>query len=228
MKKLTIKTWALDDRPREKLLYKGKSALSNAELLAILLRTGTKEMNAVDLAKNILRGTDDNINELAKLSVEKLMTYKGIGEAKAVAIVTALELGKRRQKESSFQLPKISSSKQAYELLFSELSDLLHEEFWVAYLNNSNRVLSKEMISKGGITSSIVDTRLIYKKAIELSAVAIIAFHNHPSGELKPSSSDISLTKKLQIAGDSLDIRLLDHIIIAEKSYFSFADHNMI
>lgn len=228
MKKMTIKSWALDDRPREKLIAKGKAVLSSAELIAILIGSGNKSESAVDVSKRILESVHHNINELAKLSIEKLTEFKGIGPVKAITIITALELGKRRQYESSIEISKIGSSKQVFELMQPILGELPHEEFWVLYLNNSNKVLSKDQISKGGITGTLVDIRLLYKRAIELSAIAIIICHNHPSGKLKPSLSDKQLTKKIKIAGESLDIKLLDHLIITEKSYFSFADNGEI
>jgi DNA repair protein RadC len=171
---------------------------------------------------------NNNIYELAKLPLEKLTTFKGIGEAKAIAIITALELGKRRQLETRHEQPKISSSKQVFSLMQPLLGDLPHEEFWVLYLNNSNKILSKDQISKGGITATLVDVRLLYKRALELSAVAIILCHNHPSGKLNPSKADNQLTQKIKEGGTSLDIKLLDHIIITEKSYFSFADNGEI
>ena len=228
MKKLTIKSWSLGDRPREKLIAKGKSILSDAELIAILIGSGNREESAVDLSKRILDSVNNNIYELAKLPLEKLTTFKGIGEAKAIAIITALELGKRRQLETRHEQPKISSSKQVFSLMQSLLGDLPHEEFWVLYLNNSNKILSKDQISKGGITATLVDVRLLYKRALELSAVAIILCHNHPSGKLNPSKADNQLTQKIKEGGTSLDIKLLDHIIITEKSYFSFADNGEI
>lgn len=228
MKKMTIKSWALDDRPREKLLAKGKSALSSAELIAILIRSGTRDESAVDLSKRILNTVNDNINELARLPVEALMKFKGVGEAKAISIITALELGKRRHYEGSFLTHKIQSSREVYHIMKPIIGDLEHEEFWVLYLNNSNKVLSKDLCSKGGITATLVDIRLLYKRALELSAVAIILCHNHPSGSIDPSASDKELTQKVKQAGDSLDIKLLDHLIITEKSYFSFADNGEI
>ena len=228
MKKLTIKSWALDDRPREKLLAKGKSTLSSAELLAILIGSGNKTESAVDLSKRILQSVDHNINQLAKMSVEKLMNFKGIGEVKAITILTALELGRRRQHETSLDIIKISTSKDVFQMMKPILEDKTFEEFWVIYLNNSNKILSKELCSKGGITSTIVDVRVLYKRALELSAVGIIVCHNHPSGDIRPSISDRELTDKIKHAGESLDIQLLDHLIITEKSYFSFADNGEI
>jgi DNA repair protein RadC len=228
MKKMTIKSWALDDRPREKLRAKGKSTLSNAELIAILIGSGNKIESAVDLSKRILQSVEHNLNLLAKLSVEQLMEFNGIGEAKAISILTALELGKRRQHQPSFAITKITTSKDVFVMMKPFFEDKTSEEFWVVYLNNSNRILAKELCSKGGITSTIVDVRLLYKRALELSAVGIVVCHNHPSGSAKPSISDKELTDKIKQAGMSLDIQLLDHLIITEKSYFSFADQGEI
>ena len=228
MEKLTIKSWALDDRPREKLLSKGKNALSDAELIAILIGSGNREESAVALSKRILISVDGNINDLAKLSVEKLTTFKGIGEAKAITIITALELSKRRQLEIALEKPKITCSKDGFNIMQSIIGDLEHEEFWVLFLNNSNKVLSKNQISKGGLTATIVDIRLLFKQAIELSSVAMIVCHNHPSGKLQPSNADKQLTQKIKQAGVTLDIKLLDHLIITEKAYFSFADEGLI
>lgn len=228
MKKLTIKSWALDDRPREKLIAKGKSVLSDAELIAILIGSGNKEESAVDLSKRILNSVNGNINKLAKLSIDVLTSFKGIGEAKAISIITALELGKRRQFEASTQKPKITSSKDAFDIMQPIIGDLQHEEFWVVFLNNSNKVLAKEQISKGGLTATIVDVRLLFKKALELGAVGIIVCHNHPSEKLIPSNADKQITRKIKEAGITLDIKLLDHLIITEKAYFSFADEGIL
>lgn len=228
MEKLTIKSWALDDRPREKLLAKGKTVLSDAELIAILIGSGNKQESAVALAKRILQSVDGNINELAKLSVAKLTLFKGIGEAKAIAIITALELGKRRQLELALEKPKITSSKAVFNVMQPVIGDLEHEEFWVLYLNNSNKVLAKHQISKGGLTATIVDIRLLFKSALEFAAVAIIVCHNHPSGKLEPSTADKNLTQKIKTAGETLDIKLLDHLIVTQKSYFSFADEGIL
>ena len=228
MKKLTIKSWALDDRPREKLVAKGSSSLSAAELIAILISSGNRQESAVDLSKRILKSVHNNIHELAKLPLVKLTAFKGIGQAKAITIITALELGKRRQLETFIEYPKISSSKQVFSMMQPLVGTLPHEEFWVLYLNNSNKVLSKFQISKGGITATLVDVRLLFKKAIEIGAVAIIICHNHPSGKINPSTEDKNLTKKIKLGGMSLDIKLLDHLIITEKSYFSFADNGEI
>ncbi len=228
MKKLTIKSWALDDRPREKLLSKGKSVLSDAELIAILIGSGNREESAVALSKKILQSVANNLNQLAKLSVQELMQFKGIGEAKAISIITALELGKRRQFEMGVTHPKIASSNDVFKLMVPLIGDLQHEEFWVVYLNNANKILAKNQASKGGLTATIVDVRLLFKKALELAATGVIVCHNHPSGKLVPSKADIDLTKKIKEAGKTLDIKLLDHLIITEKVYFSFADEGMI
>ncbi|MFQ3181447.1 MAG: DNA repair protein RadC [Polaribacter sp.] len=228
MEKLTIKSWALDDRPREKLVAKGKTALSDAELIAILIGSGNREESAVALSQRILKGVNGNINELAKLSVKKLTVFKGIGDAKAISIITALELGKRRQLEVALEKPKIASSKDVANLMQPVLGDLEHEEFWVLFLNNSNKVVAKSQISKGGLTATIVDIRLVFKSALELASVGIIVCHNHPSGKLQPSVADKQLTQKIKEAGTILDIKLLDHLIITEKAYFSFADENLL
>ena len=228
MKKMTIKHWAVDDRPREKLIAKGPSSLSAAELIAILIGSGNKQESAVDLSKRILMSVDNNIHQLSTLTAEKLTSFKGIGMAKAIAIITALELGKRRQLANFAVNPKITGSKDVYDIMQPLLGSLPHEEFWVLYLNNANKVLSKTQLSKGGITATLVDVRLLFKKAVEISAVAIIICHNHPSGKTEPSSQDKVLTKKIKEGGVSLDIKLLDHLIITEKSYFSFADNGKI
>lgn len=228
MEKLTIKSWALDDRPREKLISKGKNALSDAELMAILIGSGSREESAVDLSKRILNSVNGNINELAKLSLENLMQFKGIGEAKAITIITALELGKRRQLETALEKPKITSSKALFNVMQPIIGDLPHEEFWVLFLNNSNKVLAKHQVSKGGLTATVVDVRLLFKRALELASVAMIICHNHPSGKLTPSEADKQLTQKIKNAGLTLDVKLLDHLIITEKDYFSFADEGQL
>ena len=227
-KSVSIKNWKEDDRPREKLLSKGKNTLSDAELIAILIGTGNREESAVGLAKRILTFTSNNLNQLGKLSVNDLTQFKGIGEAKAITIITALELGRRRRLEEALERPKINGSKAAFDIMQPILGELNHEEFWVLYLNNSNKIIYKNQLSSGGITGTLVDVRLLFKKALELSSVAVILCHNHPSGSLKPSKSDIDLTKKIQQAGKSLDIKILDHLLITEKAYFSFADSNLI
>jgi len=224
----TIKNWAQDDRPREKLLQKGRGALSDAELLAILIATGSRNESAVDLCKKILAKSGNSLNELGKFSVNQLMEFKGIGEAKAITIVAALELGRRRRTEEALEKKKISSSSSVFELMQPVIGDLPHEEFWIVYLNNSNKVIDRFQLSKGGITGTLVDVRLALKKALELGATSIILAHNHPSGNLNPSTSDKQLTQKLKTAGESLDIKVLDHVIVTEKSYFSFADEGLL
>ncbi|CAL2105137.1 DNA repair protein RadC [Tenacibaculum sp. 190524A02b] len=228
MKKLSIKTWAEDDRPREKLALKGKSTLSDAELIAILIGSGNRSESAVDLSKRILLSVNRNLNKLSKLSIEELIRFKGIGEAKAISIITALELGRRKQFEERLIIPKITCSKDVAKIMQSLIGDIQHEEFWVLYVNNANKVLAKHQISKGGLTATLVDVRLIFKKAFELSAVGLILCHNHPSGKLNPSKADIDLTNKIKLASNTLDIKLLDHIIITEKMYFSFADEGVL
>jgi len=227
-KSLPIKSWAEDDRPREKLLLKGKTVLSDAELIAILIGSGSRNESAVDLSKRILNSIENNLNKLGKLTVSDLQKFKGIGEAKAISIITALELGRRRRLEVALEVPKITSSKNVFEIMQPLIGELQHEEFWIVYLNNSNKVLFREQSSKGGLTGTLVDVRLVFKKALDLFATAIILCHNHPSGKLQPSASDKSITSKLKLAGETLDIKVLDHIIITENAYFSFADENLI
>jgi DNA repair protein RadC len=227
-KSLSIKSWAEDDRPREKLLLKGKGALSDAELIAILIGSGSRSESAVDLSKKILNSIDNSINKLGKLTVLDLQKFKGIGEAKAISIITALELGRRRRLEQALELPKITSSKAVFNIMQPIIGELQHEEFWIIFLNNSNKVLYKQQSSKGGLTGTLVDVRLVFNKAIELYATAIILCHNHPSGKLQPSNADKLITSKLKNAGETLDIKVLDHLIITENAYFSFADENLM
>ena len=224
---VSIKFWAEDDRPREKLVLKGKAALSDAELIAILIGSGSRNESAVALSKRILASIENNLNKLGKLTVSDLIKYKGIGDAKAISIITALELGRRRRLEEALELPKITSSTEVFNIMQPLIGELQHEEFWVIYLNNSNKVLHKELLSKGGLTGTFVDVRLVFKKAIDIYATAIILCHNHPSGKLQASDADIQITKKLKEAGRSLDIQILDHVIITEHSYFSFADEGI-
>lgn len=228
MKKLAIKSWAQEDRPREKLLLKGKNTLSDAELIAILISSGNRQESALDLSKRILQSVGNNLNKLSKLSIEELLQFKGIGEAKATTIVTALEFGKRKQFEEKQKTPKITSSFDVAKIMQPLVGDLEHEEFWVLYLNNSNKVLAKQQISKGGLTATLVDIRIILKKALELFAIGLILCHNHPSGKLQPSKSDIELTEKIKKATLTLDLKLLDHLIITEKAYFSFTDEGVL
>ena len=225
---LSIKAWPQDDQPREKLRNKGRRVLSNAELLAIIIGSGNRDESAVELSKRILSSVDNNLNALGKLHLEDLMKFKGIGDAKAISIAATLEIGRRRRAEELPKLNQIISSGTVYNLLHPVIGELAHEEFWVIYLNNSNRILSKDQLSKGGITGTIVDSRIIMKNAIRLGATALILAHNHPSGTLRPSESDKSITKKLKIAGEILDIKILDHLIITQESFFSFADEGLL
>lgn len=224
----SIKNWSQDDQPREKLLYKGKTALSDAELVAILVGSGNRSESAVALCKRILASVDNNLNALGKLSIKQLMTFKGIGEAKAITIVAALELGRRRRTEEALEMSKVTSSASVFELMQPIIGELEHEEFWIIYLNNSNKVIQKSQLSKGGITGTLVDVRLVLKSALELGATGLILAHNHPSGALTPSIADKQITQKLKIAAESLDIKVLDHLIITEKAYFSFADESLL
>ncbi|PTM09818.1 MAG: hypothetical protein DA407_04965 [Bacteroidetes bacterium] len=224
----SIKNWSQDDQPREKLRDKGKAALSDAELVAILIGSGNREESAVALCKRILASVNNNLSELGKLSIKQLMEFKGIGEAKAISIAAALELGRRRRGEEALEKKKITSSNSVFELMQPIIGELPHEEFWIVYLNNSNKVIRKNQLSKGGITGTLVDIRLALKTALEVGATGIILAHNHPSGTLKPSEADKQLTAKLSTAAKSLDIKVLDHLIITEKAYFSFADENIL
>jgi DNA repair protein RadC len=226
--KLTIKSWAEDDRPREKLMLKGKSALSDAELLAILIGSGNSKETAVDLCKRILQQAGNNLNSLAKYSIDDLIKFKGIGEAKAISIVAALELGRRLESSSEEEREKIQGSKDAYRILKGNLADLPHEEFWALYLNRANKVIEKRFISRGGVSGTVADFKIILKRGLELLASSIVLAHNHPSGNLTPSDEDRKLTKKFNEAVKLLDMSLLDHIIITDSGYFSFRDDGLI
>ena len=224
----SIKHWSQDDQPREKLRDKGKSMLSDAELVAILIGSGNREESAVELSKRILASVDHKLNALGKLSLSDLMNFKGIGEAKAISIAAALELGKRRGFEPEEINPKIKSSRSVYDLMRPFLYDLPHEEFWVLYLNNSNKVIHKTQLSKGSMTGTLVDVRLVLKEALQLGAISLVLAHNHPSGTLDPSQADKDITKKLTTASASLDIQVIDHLIISNMGYYSFADEGLI
>ncbi|RDY60670.1 RadC family protein [Flagellimonas nanhaiensis] len=224
----SIKNWADDDRPREKLVLKGSPVLSDAELIAILIGSGNKKESAVELSKRILASVGHNLNELGKLSVNQLMKFKGIGEAKAVTIAAALEVGRRRRGEDTVKVTKIKGSRDAFDLLYPMMGELQHEEFWIVYLNNSNKVMHKSQLSKGGITGTLVDVRLVLKQALELGAVGIILAHNHPSGTLRPSTADKQITEKLKTATEALDIKILDHLILTQNDYLSFADQGIL
>ena len=224
----SIKYWAEDDQPREKLMLKGKAALSDAELIAILIGSGSRSESAVELSKRILASVDNNLNALGKQSLQQLMGFKGIGEAKAISIAAAMELGRRRRDEETVDLKRITASKTVFEIMQPIIGELQHEEFWIIYLNNSNKVIYKTQLSKGGMTGTVVDVRIVFKTALEHNAVGMILVHNHPSGTLTASEADKQVTRQLKMAGHSLDIKVLDHVIITEHSYFSFADAGIL
>lgn len=221
---LKISQWAEEDRPREKLLLKGKSVLSDAELIGILLGSGTVSLSAVEVGKLLLKEVDNDLNQLAKLSVKDLQKVKGVGVAKAITIVSAMELGRRRKEAGSLVRNKISCSQDVYNIMTPNLLDLDHEQFWVVLLNRANVVIKKVSISQGGVSGTIADPKLIFKTAIENLASAIILIHNHPSGNLKPSEADVALTRKIKSAGSLLEVPVLDHIIFTNNGYYSFAD----
>jgi DNA repair protein RadC len=224
----SIKNWAVGDRPREKLLSKGKESLSDSELIAILLNSGSGKESAIDVAKNVLRLGGDNLDELGKVSIKDLMTIKGIGEARAVTLVAALELGRRRHSSLILDKKRIHTSNELAEFLKTSLKDHGYEVFAVVFLNRSNKIKHFEIISKGGLTHTIVDPRVIFLKAIEVQAISLVLCHNHPSGNLKPSRADEEMTAKLKNAGKFLDINVIDHIIVSDEGYFSFADEGMM
>ncbi len=223
-----ITAWAEADRPREKMQLKGKQALSDAELLAILIGSGTVGESAVALAQRILGSVDQNLHELGKRSLHELQRFKGVGEAKAITIAAALELGRRRQMSDLRERPRVGSSRDAFQAIAPLLTDLHHEEFWLLLLNRANEVFARERLSSGGMGGTVVDVKLVLKAALDARATAIIAVHNHPSGNLQPSQADIDLTKKLQQAGALLEIPLLDHLIVSERGYYSFADEGRV
>ncbi len=223
-----IKAWAEDDQPREKLLNKGKNSLSDAELIAILIGIGNREMSAVELSKLILQSTGNNLNELAKMGVSELMKFKGIGEAKAISIVAAMELARRRKETEQVKKEKIKFSKEAYTILKPYMMDLNHEQFWMICLNRNLEVIKVIQISTGGVTGTVADPKMIFKLALEQLSCSIIISHNHPSGNLKPSEADKKLTKLLKDGAEILDITFSDHIIFTDNGYFSFADENLL
>ena len=227
-KSLNIKQWALEDRPREKMIMKGPAALSNAELLAILIGSGTREESAVDLSMKILGIADNNLNQLGKKTIGDLQKLKGIGEAKAITIMAALELGRRRKHEEALERKNISSSKDAFDFFHPLLADLPHEEFWILYLNRANAVIEHTCVSMGGVSGTFIDIKIILRRAIELLASSIVLCHNHPSGNKMASNQDIDITRKIKLAATSIDISVLDHIIIADNLYLSFADEGML
>lgn len=225
---ISIKNWSTDDRPREKLLQMGPRALSDSELIAILIGSGTREISAVELARKVLMLNSNNLSELGRLNAPELMKIKGIGEAKAITIIAALELGRRRKDAEPPARPKITSSSEAAAIFLPLLADIPHEEFWVAFLNRSNILIERFQISQGGITGTVTDVRLIMRKALELRAISIIICHNHPSGNMEPSQQDKEITYKIKEAAKFFDIQILDHLVIAGKNYFSFADEGLI
>ncbi len=224
----SIKNWAEDDKPREKLLHKGPAALSNAELIAILIGSGNSKESAVALSKRIMNEVSDNFAELARLTIPDLQRFKGIGEAKAITIAAALELGRRRGASVLNEKPQVKDSKTAFILFQKELGDLNYENFCVLLLNRANKVLRTVKISDGGITGTVVDQRKVFKIALDNNATSIILGHNHPSGQLTPSAADIDLTKKMKAAGETLDLPVLDHIIVGDGNYYSFADEGIM
>jgi len=227
--KLNIKDWAEEDRPREKMLIKGVASLSDAELLGILIASGNKDETAVELAQRILHSVSNNLNTLGKLTIKDLIkNFKGIGEAKAITIIAALELGRRRKLSEIEVQPQITSSEDVYQILHPVLADLKHEEVWVLLLNRANRVIKKIQVSKGGVSGTVVDIRMIMKEAIDTLASAIILCHNHPSGNPNPSGDDDNITRRLKEAGHIMDIRLLDHIIICDTAYYSYMDRGRL
>lgn len=228
MENFSIRTWAEDDRPREKMMLKGRNALSNAELLAIILSSGTRKKSAVELAQEILNSCNNNLRELSKKTKSELCHFDGVGDAKAITIMAAMELARRRDTENTVAKPKIASSESAYDVLKPLLTDLFHEEFHVIYLNRANVLISIELISIGGVSGTMADTKIIYRKALETKASSIILAHNHPSGNCKPSESDIKLTKNLIYTGRILQIPVIDHLILTDTEYYSFADNSMM
>jgi DNA repair protein RadC len=225
---LKITDWAVDDRPREKLIQKGTSSLSDAELLAILINSGTKDKSAVDIGRELLGIVNNNLNTLGRLSISDLKKLHGIGPARAVTIAAALELGRRRKLTEVPEVTQIKCSKDVADIFQPLLSDLAHEEFWILFLNRSNKVINRMKLSQGGISGTVTDVRIVMKKAIEYLASGIIVCHNHPSGNLNPSESDTKITQKIKEAGTLMDIQLLDHLIISDKEYYSFADNGVL
>lgn len=225
---LRISALALEDRPREKLIHKGISSLSEAELIGILIGSGTREMNAVELARKILCNSNNNLNELAKLNISDLQKFKGIGEAKAINIISALELGRRRKDKAPEKRAKIKSSQNVYDIMRPYFLDAKKEQFWVILMNKANGIIKKSKISDGGISGTVVDPKIVFKEALDNLASNIILIHNHPSGNLKPSAADVTITNKIKEAGNLLDIPVLDHIIFTDNGYFSFVDEGIL
>ncbi len=225
-KRLAINFWAEEDRPREKMLVQGRRSLSDAELIAILIGSGSRKESAVELSRRILADSDNDLNKLATLSIKDLTNggYKGIGEAKAISIIAALELGRRRKEAKTTERPQITSSKDAFQLMAPLYADLNHEEFWILLLNTANRVIGKHKLSKGGRAGTVVDVKILFEEVLSYKATSVILTHNHPSGNLKPSDQDRVLTKRISEAGKLLDIKILDHLIFSGSTYYSFSD----
>lgn len=225
-KRLAINLWAEEDRPREKMLVQGRRALTDAELIAILIGSGSKSESAVELSRRILADSNNDLNRLATLSIKDLTNgrFKGIGEAKAISIIAALELGRRRKETTVQTRPQITSSKDAFQLIAPIYADLNHEEFWIILLNTANRVIGKHKLSKGGRAGTVVDVKILFEEVLSYKATCVILTHNHPSGNLKPSDQDRILTKRISEAGKLLDIKILDHLICSDSSYYSFSD----
>lgn len=223
--RMRLKEWAEQDRPREKLLLNGRRLLSDAELIAILIGSGSKDETSVELSKRILADVDNNLDDLARYTLADLCHYKGIGEAKAISIIAALELGRRRKNSQNPPKPQISCSDDAYEILRPIYADLNHEEFWILLLNSNNNVIGKKLISKGGMGVVAVDTKTVFQAVLQAKATTLILSHNHPSGSLKPSKADKQLTVKIMVGAEYLDIRVLDHVILSDKGYYSFLDN---
>lgn len=225
---LVIKQWAPDDKPREKLRDLGCNALSDAELIAILIGSGIRDQSAVSLAKRILEAANHSISDLSSFTLHELMQFKGIGEARAISILAAYEIGRRNYVDGGKKCEKIQDSSAAYRVLFPKIAHLAHEEFWILYLNNANKLIHEFQLSKGGITGTLVDVRLLLRKALQVGAVSLILAHNHPSGTLAPSKMDKEITRKIQQGARLMDIKILDHLIITGEDYFSFADQNLL
>lgn len=228
MQHLSIKDWAIEDRPREKMHLKGPRGLTDAELCAILIGTGTRNESALDIAKRIMQSAQNDLFKLGSFSLQDFMKIKGIGPAKAISLMAALEIGRRRASGETQTVTKISASSDVFKKMLPLLTDLPHEEFWVLYLKRNNEVISLENVSVGGVSGTVIDVRIIAKRAIELLASAIILCHNHPSGNLQPSDADIQITKKMKKTAQLFDCAVLDHIIVAKDSYYSFADEGIM
>jgi DNA repair protein RadC len=226
--KISIKSWAEEDRPREKLSGQGRRALTDAELIAILIGSGSRDETAVELSKRILHHYDNDLNKLGKAGISELSKFKGIGKAKAISIIAALEIGRRRGDSEIKVLDEVKSSRDGYNIMRRHLMDLNHEEFWIMLIGRSNKVLAKELVSKGGLSGTVADPKIIFHMALQHQASALIMVHNHPSGNLKPSREDLVLTKKIADAGRMLDINVLDHLIITDGGYFSFGDEGLL